>query len=258
MAPPKAFGRNQGRYCGDAVDIDALNESVLAEADRHGWTKEVFHGGKDCELSALRRTSGSGRAKIYVSAGIHGDEPAGPATQLELLRQNVWPTDAEIWLFPCLNPTGFRLNTRENAEGIDLNRDYRRQLAAETKAHVQLLERLPQFDLMICLHEDWEAQGFYLYELNPDHRSSPAEEMIRVVSPICPVDLTEIIDGRPAASGIIRPELDPATRDEWPESFYLILNKTRWSYTLEAPSDFDLGVRVAALGAAVNCLLAKV
>jgi protein MpaA len=258
MAPPRSSGRNRGGYHGDTIDIDALNESVLAEAERRGWSQEGFLAGEQRGLYALHRMTGSARARIYISAGIHGDEPAGPATVLELLRQDRWPADADVWLFPCLNPAGFRLNQRENALGFDLNRDYRRQHARETKAHVELLDRLPQFDLMICLHEDWEAHGFYLYELNPDGRPSPAEEMIRCVAEHCPVDLSELIDGRPAGSGIIRPELDPGDREEWPEAFYLILSKTRWSYTLEAPSDFDLGVRVAALGAAVNCLLAKV
>ncbi len=259
MAPPTPNRRNLGRYCGEVVDIDALQASIVAEAARFGWSQEIFYSGPDRELCALhRKPECSPRARIYVSAGIHGDEPAGPALLLELLKRNDWPSDAEIWVIPCLNPTGFRLRTRENAEGIDLNRDYRHLHAAETRAHVELLERLPQFDLMISLHEDWEARGFYLYELNPDQLSSPADEMIQRVSEHCPVDFSEVIDGRPAVSGIIRPELDPETRNEWPESFYLILQKTRWSYTLEAPSEFDLKVRVAALGAAVDCLLAKV
>lgn len=258
MAPLTPNRRNQGRYRGEAVDIDALQKSILAEAARFGWSPEVFYSAEDRELCALHRTPESARTRIYVSAGIHGDEPAGPVLMHELLKRNDWPFDAEILLIPCLNPTGFRLSTRENAEGIDLNRDYLHRRAAETKAHVELLERLPQFDLMLCLHEDWEARGFYLYELNPDQRPSPAEEMIQRVAERCPVDFSDVIDGRPAISGVVRPELDPESRTEWPEAFYLILQKTRWSYTLESPSDFDLKVRVAALGAAVDCVLAKV
>ena len=64
-----------------------------------------------------------------------------------------------------------------------------------------------------------------------------------------------MIDGRPATGGIIRPELDPAKRPQWPEAFYLLQHKTRLSYTLEAPSDFPLPVRVNALVAAVNAAL---
>jgi len=48
----------------------------------------------------------------------------------------------------------------------------------------------------------------------------------------------------------------PATRPQWAEAFYLIVNKTRLSYTLEAPSDFPLTTRVNALVAGVNAALA--
>jgi hypothetical protein len=158
-------------------------------------------------------------------------------------------------LCPCLNPTGFDLNRRENSHGIDLNRQYLHPTAADTQAHIAWLERQPTFDLCLCLHEDWESHGFYIYELNPDNRPSLAEPIVRRVAEICPVDASEIIEGRPAKSGIIRPSVDPRSRPDWPEAFYLLTHKTRLSYTLEAPSDFALSIRVAALVAGINTAL---
>ena len=102
------------------------------------------------------------------------------------------------------------------------------------------------------LHEDWESHGFYLYEQNPEHRFSLAEPMIEAVARVCPIDPNELIEGRAAKDGIIRPNVDFRSRSDWPEAFYLIQNKTRLSYTLEAPSDYALRVRVNALVAAVN------
>ncbi|HPU57251.1 MAG TPA: hypothetical protein PLH97_13400, partial [Verrucomicrobiota bacterium] len=52
--------------------------------------------------------------------------------------------------------------------------------------------------------------------------------------------------------GVVRANIDPNDRPEWPEAFYLITRKTRLSYTLEAPSDYLMEVRVAALVTAVN------
>lgn len=163
-----------------------------------------------------------------------------------------WPGDAEVWLCPCLNPTGFPLNRRENRFGIDLNRQYAHLEAGEVRAHAEWLRRQPPFDVCLCLHEDWEAHGFYLYELNPDDRPSHAEAMLRSVAEVCPIDLSPEIEGRPAAGGIIRPSVDPATRPQWPEAFFLLMHKTRHSYTLEAPSDFALEIRVQALARAVR------
>ena len=202
-------------------------------------------------------TTGKPAVRIYISAGIHGDEPAGPLAVRQLLRENIWPSRAEIQLLPCLNPTGFPHNRRENMRGHDLNRDYRHFETAEVRAHVAWLESQPSFDLAFCLHEDWEAHGFYLYELNPDGRPSCAREMINSVSAVCPVDLSPLIEGRAASGGLINPNLDPNSRPQWPEAFWLLQNKTRQSYTLEAPSDFPLSVRVAALVAATRAALAE-
>jgi len=195
------------------------------------------------------------RRKLYLSTGIHGDEPAGPLAVRQLLQEDRWPDHADIWLCPCLNPTGFPLNRRENKDNVDLNRDYRHLQTAEVCAHVTWLEKQPDFDLTVCVHEDWESHGFYLYELNPDHQSSFSERMISEVAKVCPIDLSEVIEDRPAKNGIISPDIDPTKRPQWPEAFYLIMNKTRHSYTLEAPSDFPLPVRVSALVAAVRTVL---
>ena len=135
---------------------------------------------------------------VYISAGIHGDEPAGPLAIRQLLEQDHWPAGVSLSVLPCLNPTGFAVNRRENAEGIDLNRQYLQPEAQETVAHINWLKRQPKFDLCLCLHEDWEAHGFYVYELNPDGQPSLAEKIVARVAEVCPIDTSELIEGRPA------------------------------------------------------------
>ena len=79
--------------------------------------------------------------------------------------------------------------------------------------------------------------------------------MIAAVQKVCPIDLSETIEGRPARGGIVRPNILPQQRPDWPEAFYLITYKSRLGCTLEAPSDFPLAVRVAALVAAMQAAL---
>jgi protein MpaA len=248
-------------YHGETIDIRAVLRDIETAAQQHGWTSEIFHDTGEFKLLALRHPPFSIRnpqsvIRIYISAGIHGDEPAGPLAALRLLQENRWPENAELWFCPCLNPMGFVLNRRENDKGIDLNRQYRHLETAETRAHIAWLERQPQFDLCLCLHEDWESHGFYVYELNPENRPSLAEAMIARIAEVCPIDPSGIIEGRESKGGIIRPNLDPHTRPQWAEAFYLIVNKTRLSYTLEAPSDFPLTTRVNTLVTGVNAALA--
>jgi hypothetical protein len=251
----KRLGKNLGGYLGEVIDIRVVLREIEIAAQKNNWASETFFEIGGFKLLALHRLSKIENAKrIYISAGIHGDEPAGPLAALKLLQENYWPEDAEIFLLPCLNPIGFTLNSRENSSGIDLNRDYRNPKSAEVRAHIAWLERQPKFDFYFCLHEDWESHGFYLYEPNFNEKFSLAEKIIATVEKVCPIDRSEMIEGRPAKNGIIRPTVLPERLD-WPEAFYLITHKTRQGYTLEAPSDFPLAIRVNALVAAVKAAL---
>ena len=248
------LGKNHGGYLGDQIDIRQVLQDVETAATLHGWSQEVFLEHAGFKWFALRRAAQApGPAmRIYLSAGIHGDEPAGPLAALRLLQEDRWPQNAEIILLPCLNPIGFTQNRRENPDGLDLNRDYRNPKSAEARAHIAWLERQAGFDLYLCLHEDWESHGFYLYEQNPAGRPSLAASIIAAVRPVCPIDLSDVIEGRPAEGGIIHPKITPLERPDWPEAFYLISHKSQQGYTLEAPSDFSLMTRVNAQVAAVN------
>lgn len=252
--------RNHDGYHGETIRVAEVLDSIRDAAIRRGWHIDALDSGGDARLMGLRREANTPAAgprehRVYLSTGIHGDEPAGPLAVLELLRADAWPAGTALWVCPCLNPSGFERNSRANAAGVDLNRDYRDRRSAEVQAHVAWLERQPDFDLAICLHEDWESAGFYLYELNPDGQPSRAEAVMAAVEPVCPVDRSPVIEGREARGGIIRPQINLADRPDWPEAFHLITHKTRHSHTLEAPSDFPLPVRVAALVTAVRCLL---
>ena len=255
------LNKNHGGYHGETIDIRTVLRDVETAALANSWSAEIFYTSNDFKWLALHRPPRSRTThqgpRIYISTGIHGDEPAGPLAALRLLRENNWPADAEIYLCPCLNPTGFALNRRENGEGIDLNRDYLHLQSPEVRAHIAWLEQQPGFDLGLCLHEDWESHGFYVYELNLGDRPSLAESIVAAVEKVCPIDPSEIIEGREASNGVIRPSADPRSRPQWPEAFWLISHKTRHSCTLEAPSDFALPTRVDALVAGVNAALCE-
>jgi predicted deacylase len=255
LSPIQKLGRNAGGYQGDTIDIQKVLREIQAEALQSGWRQDCFLNSDEFCLLAYHRQTGAPHKRVYISAGIHGDEPAGPLAVRELVLQRQWPDGIDVWLCPCLNPTGFPAGRRENIRGFDLNRQYLHLEAAETKAHVLWLDQQPNFDVVLCLHEDWEAIGFYLYELNPDQQPSFAEEMIRRVSEVCPIDRSPMIEGRAAHEGIIRPSADARSRPQWPEAYYLLTHKSRLTYTLEAPSDYPMPARVAALVMGVRTVL---
>ena len=234
------------------VDHSPLLTQLVDAGRAAGFRLETFGEIAGWPLFALTKRTPGPRPRIYLSAGIHGDEEAPSRAVLSMIGSGVFDARADWFLCPLLSPTGLARGTRENAEGIDLNRDYKDRRSAEIRAHIGWLERQPRFDLTICLHEDWEATGFYLYELNRENRPSLASAMLEAVLPICPLDHSPLIDGREAKAGIINPVGDPLLRESWPEAIYLHVQHSALVYTLESPSGLPLETRIAALGAATS------
>jgi len=226
-------------------------------APRRGFRVEKFGEIDGYPLLALTKRTPGPRPRIYFSAGIHGDEPAGPATLLQLLEEDFFKAQANWFICPLLNPAGLARGTRENAAGLDLNRDYRGTKTAEVSAHIAWLNAQPRFDVAVCLHEDWEFPGFYIYEVNTSKLPSVAEELIEEVAKVCAIELREIIDERAAKQGIIRPTISPQERELWPEALYLAEHHTDVCFTTESPSSQSLPLRVAAQRAALNVVVTQ-
>jgi murein peptide amidase A len=68
-------------------------------------------------------SSTTGGPTVLVVGCIHGDEPAGIAVvrQLQALSP---PPGVAVWTVADLNPDGVHARTRQNADGVDLNRNF--------------------------------------------------------------------------------------------------------------------------------------
>jgi len=213
-------------------------------------------------LLAFRRPAKGDPAgePLYLSAGIHGDEPAGPLALLSLLEHDLLPRNRAIDMLPLLNPQGLRDGTRTNALGVDLNRDYRNATSHEVRCHRHWLDfHQPRYALTVCLHEDWEAKGFYAYELGPPGERTLLRPVLEAVAGVHPLDPSPEIDGLPAAEGMITPP--PAEElllvEEWPEAFLLWRDHGPRHHTYETPSkEWDLDARRAAHVTAIRAVLA--
>jgi protein MpaA len=60
--------------------------------------------------------------RVVVVGCIHGTEPAGIAVARALERLS--PRGIDLWIVPELNPDGVANGTRQNAHGVDLNRNF--------------------------------------------------------------------------------------------------------------------------------------
>jgi murein peptide amidase A len=64
-----------------------------------------------------------GKRKVVLISLMHGNEPAPRRILLNLL-DGPPVHDLNLWLVPVYNPDGFAHDTRQNAHGVDLNRNY--------------------------------------------------------------------------------------------------------------------------------------
>ena len=74
-------------------------------------------------IVALERGNPSSPRKVLVVGCIHGTECAG-ITVVQLLAGAEPPRSVDLWLVPNLNPDGYAAHTRQNAHGVDLNRNF--------------------------------------------------------------------------------------------------------------------------------------
>jgi murein peptide amidase A len=60
--------------------------------------------------------------RVLVVGSVHGNEPAGIAVARRL--EQLSPAGIDLWIVRDLNPDGRAANTRGNAHGVDLNRNF--------------------------------------------------------------------------------------------------------------------------------------
>lgn len=238
------------------MDVAALIQNLDAAICSVGATKELICEVGGYPIYAYRLEREDARRSVYLSSGVHGDEPAGPLAILELVRSGLLEGPCSWYLCPLLNPVGLAMGTRENGEGVDLNRDYLRFTTTEASSHARWLEGI-EVDFAISLHEDWESSGFYFYEINQvEDQPQRYQRMVEAVTQVMPMEPELLIDEHQVREpGWIYHENEPDEPQHWPEAIYLAKNGCPLSFTFETPSSRDLDQRVACHKAAVRAAL---
>jgi len=195
----------------------------------------------------IRSPALKGANSIYLSAGIHGDEPAGPAGLYEwAFKHEGTVSSLPLILYPCLNPWGLINNSRLDADGVDLNRIW----GQPNHPLVNMVRRsLGRTELLLSLqlHEDFDGQGIYLYE--PSRGGKPddsANLILDSAKHLIGRDFRSKIDGRKARDGIIRPRPRNLPAEGMPEAIFLLQKKHHRNFTIETPSEFSFDLRKSA------------
>ncbi len=195
------------------------------------------------------------RRKILLSAGTHGDEPAGPEAVLRFLERDntTLLTHFDFLILPCVNPYGYVHNTRENGDGADINRSFEDDSTPEAGIVKRAL-RGRRFDFFIEFHEDWEFSGFYLFENRRDG-DLIGPEIIRSVEKVAPIHRDSTIDDFSASDGVLSPDLEAEEIGYQAMPLYIYNFHSDHIVTCETPSQLDLEQRITAHLAALDTAL---
>ncbi len=266
----------------DVLDriLPAIDRSEFLTICHHSDSTPTPSTSLSYPLYSIRYTSKqSNSALVYVSAGIHGDEPAGVECAIRLIEQlsdnqryKYWNflIDTYNWIIsPCDNPYGYERDLRENSIELDLNRMFEApDQTKETEFIAESLKRIPQqqhissdtrskrlgITLALDLHEDMDSTGFYLWERRRSYHTPIGDAIVNKVSTVCSINRTSIIEGHHNDNGVIT-LLDQITSKGWTRGRYLAEYENTPCLILETPTRLDWDTRITAHMMAIQAVL---
>ncbi len=172
----------------DRVEAGVLARSQLGRPLRYAVVGQPRRVDAAQEAAALLRdpaTSAAEAAEIaaeapailWVAGNVHGNEPSGTDASLRALRDVTDRTDcagravrrgAVVVVLPTQNPDGRVAETRRNAYGFDLNRDWFARTQPETDGKLEALRAYPP-SLFLDVHEMGGTSYFMPPNADPIH-----------------------------------------------------------------------------------------
>ena len=242
-----------------AHDYDHLIRRWRAVARAAGLRMERWHRDGKYPLYVLRTGVLGTAGGIHLSAGIHGDEPGASEGLIAWAEAHAAELPhLPLLIVPCMNPWGLVNNTRVNRKFEDLNRLFHRNDLPLIAAWKELMEPY-QFAVSMTLHEDFDGQGIYLYEVLRDQESW-GHDLLALAREHIPIEPRRRLDGKKAAAGLIKRRLHLPwfNQNGYPEAVWMHLYKAGRCYTVETPSEYALPDRVAAQAAVVEGMVQRV
>lgn len=200
---------------------------------------------------------------VLVSAGIHGDEPAGVHAVLDFLEGGAldFMRDFFFVIFPCVNPGGYESDSLGTMSGVNLNRSFGiRSPPSEARVIEEWLKKFgAEYCMTFDLHEvvpDYSGEGFsssdnpraaYLYETVSDESPRLGRRMIAALPKGVEVCRWPIVYDDANDDGVIAyPDAcrNAVYRQGTTFDAYLHGRYTRHSFTTETPTVWSLERRI--------------
>lgn len=122
-------------------------------------------------------------AILWISGNVHGNEESGADAALRVAYELADRSDcvaarirdnAVVVILPTQNPDGREADTRRNAYGFDMNRDWFARTQPETDGKLELLRQYPPV-LLIDAHEMGSNRYFFPPNADPTYHEVPEQ-----------------------------------------------------------------------------------
>jgi hypothetical protein len=219
----------------------------LERLDQDTFSVEEIGTLEDYLIFLVRTKPAKGKTEVLLTAGIHGDEPAGPEAVMAAMESGFlkkWAGKFNFTIIPCINPTGYDLGTRENENGVDINRSFDNAKVYESSSVKKFLTG-KRFDLFIEFHEDWEYDGYYLYELAKDGKKFGKKIIEKLKKGKFPIH-NGVADGRDTVNGIVETgkSMPPPEIAAKVMALYVSARHADHIITSETPSKLNIESRI--------------
>jgi predicted deacylase len=186
---------------------------------------------------------------ILLTAGSHGDEPAGILAVIRFLNNDLqrYASRFNIVAFPCLNPSGFNAGIHNTASGINLNDHFGRQSDDDAVRAIEnkIKSIAPSVVLSFDLHEDnsGDQLGCYVYEMISRSTNQIAHRVLGVLSP---ADICQqpVIYGENNTNGVIGVNADESQTALGSLHGYLKSQGVQHVMVIETPTEWPLEKRI--------------
>ena len=192
----------------------------------------------------------SGERTVAFSAGMHGDEIAGPWAVIEFLKRYD-PRDypgIRIVLFPVASPTAFDRKRRYNYLDRELNLSFLKKRPPEEDRILARAAKDEKVFFFHALHEDTRSGSFYLFNFEKK-KERIYRSLVKLAARHFPVNRSRRILRDPAVNGIV------INREDGSFEHWMYCRGTPYSMCTETPGRRPLGRRIALSVALMNKVL---
>jgi len=154
------------------------------------------------KIPIMTHVFGQGPDVTFILATIHGDEPAGTPLVRRLaqhLMNNLHLLNGRtIVLLPVANPDGFAQNTRYNARGVDLNRNFAANNRINTKVTGLTALSEPEARAINLIIEQYHPNRIVSLHQRRNGRvacidyDGPAAELAEIMAQYCDLPVTKL------------------------------------------------------------------